>query len=178
MGKILNQKVRFKPNETTLGDRIRQARRQFSSYRGTLCSQQEVADALHVSGVAVSRWESGEKEPSLKRVEALARFLAVSPGWLAFGSTFTEAATSNRQILANDRYSARLKATIEQEITNRPDPIANLIASDFLSSLDLGLGVLKQKGHKDEFIQAHRHFFSVVVPACLQNSQLPKKVQG
>jgi transcriptional regulator with XRE-family HTH domain len=67
------------------GQRVLQARLDFAAKRGRTISQVEVGKAVGVTGVSVGRWESGEKEPDLETIGRLARFLEVSPGWLAFG---------------------------------------------------------------------------------------------
>ena len=77
----------------TLGERIIYCRLQVRFRSGTSVSQVElgklVAKLLRcdqpVSGATVSRWESGEHQPDLSSIAAIAEISGVAPGWLAFG---------------------------------------------------------------------------------------------
>ena len=58
-------------------------------------SQNQVADELHVTRQAVSRWESGDTTPSVDKLKTLARIYGVSLDWLcsdAAGRELPEAA--------------------------------------------------------------------------------------
>lgn len=69
----------------TLGARLRQARREMAAREHRDVTQSDVAEAIGVSKVQVSRYESDLQMPSLDLVPRIAAFLGVSPGWLAFG---------------------------------------------------------------------------------------------
>lgn len=67
------------------GDRLAQARREKAAAEHRDISQKDVAAAIQSSGPSVSRWESGVGVPSDRMLERLARFFAVTPGWLRYG---------------------------------------------------------------------------------------------
>lgn len=69
----------------TVGRRIAQARREMSLHEGRDVQQVDMADAIGVSGAAVSRWESDQKRPRDEHLERLADFLGVTPAWLRYG---------------------------------------------------------------------------------------------
>lgn len=48
-------------------------------------SQTEIAEAMGVTGMTVSNWELGKKEPDLGTIAKLAFVLGVRAPWLAFG---------------------------------------------------------------------------------------------
>lgn len=56
-----------------------------SARRKAGLTQADLATALDVSQPTVNRWEGGDSEPARAQIEALARILAVTPEWLAFG---------------------------------------------------------------------------------------------
>ena len=62
-----------------IGERIRKLR----SERGL--SQEALAELVHVSRQAVSKWETGESVPDVERLMMLCRALDVSSDWLLFG---------------------------------------------------------------------------------------------
>lgn len=70
-----------------LADRLRQVLKhwQADAPRGERRTQDVVADAIGVSKGAISNYIAGRDEPRLDKIEALARFFGVHPGWLAFG---------------------------------------------------------------------------------------------
>lgn len=69
----------------TLGERLRQARRELAARRMTDVTQADVAAAVGVTAVTISRYESDLKEPTLQMIANLACVLGVTPGRLAFG---------------------------------------------------------------------------------------------
>jgi DNA-binding XRE family transcriptional regulator len=69
----------------TLGKRIAQARREKAVYEGRDIDQIEVADAVGVTGAAVSRWESDQKSPRVGHLVQVAEYLGVTPSWLRYG---------------------------------------------------------------------------------------------
>jgi DNA-binding XRE family transcriptional regulator len=69
----------------TLGKRISQARREKALYEGRDIDQIEIADAVGVTGAAVSRWESDQKSPRDEHLIRLADYLGVTPAWLRYG---------------------------------------------------------------------------------------------
>lgn len=71
----------------TFGKRVLQARLNLAAKRGRPVTQQEIADALGVTGVTVGRWEGDRKEPDLATISQLAQVLEVDPKWLAFGAS-------------------------------------------------------------------------------------------
>lgn len=73
------------PELTTIGLRLKQARRLRSAQLGRDVNQAEVAEAVGMGQAAVSRWEAGSLEPNIDTIRVLALFLGVSPAWLAFG---------------------------------------------------------------------------------------------
>ena len=62
-----------------IGERIRQLR----SEKGM--SQEQLAEALHISRQAISKWETGESIPDTERVMLLCRVLDISADYLLFG---------------------------------------------------------------------------------------------
>lgn len=76
--------------DTGYGDRLRQARRELAVRLRRDVTQAHVGDAVGVSGVTVSRYESGLAEPTLAMFVKLAAALGVSPGHLAFGELATQ----------------------------------------------------------------------------------------
>ena len=64
-------------------------------------TQEQVAEALHVSGAAVSKWENGKCLPDLAKLETLAEVLDVSLLDLMRCST-ENAPPAARQAMAND----------------------------------------------------------------------------
>jgi transcriptional regulator with XRE-family HTH domain len=76
-----------------LGGRLLEARLQLGQKRGADVRKADVARALDVTGTTVGRWEADEKEPDLETIVRLARYLEVSPAWLAFGDNAKESAT-------------------------------------------------------------------------------------
>jgi transcriptional regulator with XRE-family HTH domain len=69
----------------SLGERIKQARRVRGAAEARDVTQTEVAEALGVTPITVTRWESDARAPSLDAIERLADLLQVSVAWLAFG---------------------------------------------------------------------------------------------
>jgi len=77
----------------TLGERIIYCRLRARFQSGTSVSQEELGKLVAklllrdqpVSGATVSRWESGEFQPDLSSITAIAEVGGVAPGWLAFG---------------------------------------------------------------------------------------------
>lgn len=67
------------------GKRALQARLNLAARQGRTVSQTEIGKLMGVSGVSVGRWESGEKEPDLETIVALAQVLQCDVAWLAFG---------------------------------------------------------------------------------------------
>ncbi len=63
-----------------IGDRIKEARED----RGA--TQQQIADLFGISRSAVQQWEDGDTSPRNPRLQKLARFLGVEPGWLITGT--------------------------------------------------------------------------------------------
>ena len=75
-----------------LGARIQACRALMAERLGKLASQGAIGHAIAsklggkpISAGTVSRWESGEFEPSLDALQVLAELAFVDPGWLAFG---------------------------------------------------------------------------------------------
>jgi transcriptional regulator with XRE-family HTH domain len=70
-----------------LGRRILQARLELGArqHPPRTITQQEIGDAMGVSGASVSAWESGQKGPSRDKLLRLATILGVRAGWLVFG---------------------------------------------------------------------------------------------
>ena len=99
---------------TTFGARLRQARRLMSARTGLDVRQGEIADALEVTQTAVSNWEADRTEPSFATVAALAKFLGVDAGWLAFGESPRPAESQPRSrqmpITKNEPPAKRRKA--------------------------------------------------------------------
>jgi transcriptional regulator with XRE-family HTH domain len=63
-------------------DRLKLARQQAGSVRGSKVTQVDVANHLGVTPQAVSGWERGEDMPELKKINALSDFLGVDVAWL------------------------------------------------------------------------------------------------
>ncbi len=70
-------------NQPTLADRIQQLRRE----RGF--SQEQLAEKLHVSRQAVSKWESAQAQPDLDKIIALSELFHVTTDYLLKGSQGT-----------------------------------------------------------------------------------------
>jgi len=73
-----------------IGERIRQLR----SEKGM--SQEQLAEALHISRQAVSKWETGESVPDTDRVMLLCHVLDISADYLLFGKENEQTATPIR----------------------------------------------------------------------------------
>lgn len=71
--------------KVALGRRIVEARLAESYRREREMTQAEIAEALGVTPLTVSRWEAGTKAPELSRIPALAAALKCDPGWLTYG---------------------------------------------------------------------------------------------
>ena len=69
----------------TIGGRIAKARLVEGARRGKMLTQTELALASGVKPQSVSQWESDTTEPSLASIMKIAKFLNVSPGWIAWG---------------------------------------------------------------------------------------------
>jgi transcriptional regulator with XRE-family HTH domain len=75
------------PNKSSVDDlpkRLFQAMRQYEARVGERLTGVAFAAMVGVSQPTVSDWENGNRTPGLHQVEAIARTLGVSPGWLAF----------------------------------------------------------------------------------------------
>ena len=70
---------RIMKTHTGIGARIRQARRAIG------VTQAEIAARIQRPRESVTRWETGEREPCWRNVQALADALSCSAAWLAFG---------------------------------------------------------------------------------------------
>jgi transcriptional regulator with XRE-family HTH domain len=68
------------------GERLYWARLQKGADERRQLNQTEVGRAVGVTQTTVARWERGEKEPSLERIEAVAAYFGILPCWLAFGA--------------------------------------------------------------------------------------------
>jgi transcriptional regulator with XRE-family HTH domain len=73
------------PKSQTLGARVAQARRELSVRLRRDVSASDMAKALGVSPATVYRWESDEKSPKDDSLDALAKFLGVTPAFLRYG---------------------------------------------------------------------------------------------
>lgn len=69
----------------SLGDRIAQARREKGVRDRKDIRPIDVARALRVSGAAVSDWEADKKTPREELLNALAKYLGVTPAYLRYG---------------------------------------------------------------------------------------------
>jgi transcriptional regulator with XRE-family HTH domain len=69
----------------SLGDRIAQARREKGVRDHQDIRPIDVARALNVSGAAVSDWEGDKKTPREELLNALAKYLGVTPAYLRYG---------------------------------------------------------------------------------------------
>ena len=65
--------------QTEIGARIRQARHAIG------VTQAEIAARIQRPRESVALWETGEREPSWRNIQALANALGCSAAWLAFG---------------------------------------------------------------------------------------------
>lgn len=92
------------------GDRVLQARLDMAARLRRTVSQVEVGKAMGVTGVAVGSWEKNEKVPDLETIQRLARFLGVSPGYLAFGEGATLAPGSHDDAGAKQYSDAEIAA--------------------------------------------------------------------
>ena len=72
-------------------DRLKQARLEKAAREGREVRQVDAADEMEISRSAYNQWESGGTEPKGRAVyERLAKYMDVSPGWLAFGIPLEE----------------------------------------------------------------------------------------
>lgn len=65
--------------QQNLADRIQQLRKQNG------LSQEQLADKLHVSRQAVSKWESAQSQPDLDEILAMSELFQVSTDYLLKG---------------------------------------------------------------------------------------------
>lgn len=72
---------------TSIGGRLLRARLEFGARSAPprRITQAEVAAAAGTSQSNVARWETDASEPPLGALQAMADFLGVRAGWLAFG---------------------------------------------------------------------------------------------
>jgi transcriptional regulator with XRE-family HTH domain len=68
-----------------VGERIAQARREKAARERKDIRHTDMAAALKVSGATVSDWEAGKVRPRPAAMEKLARYLGVTPAYLAYG---------------------------------------------------------------------------------------------
>lgn len=73
------------PDLKNFGERLAQQRREAAAALRRDITQSDVAKAANVTPGAVSRWESGDKEPRRETVELLALLLGATPAYLLFG---------------------------------------------------------------------------------------------
>lgn len=73
------------PFVEAFGSRLKRARMAQPERAGPALSQEALATSLGVKSLAVGRWESGEREPPLATIRALAEKLGVPAGWLVNG---------------------------------------------------------------------------------------------
>jgi transcriptional regulator with XRE-family HTH domain len=80
------------PPYAAFARRLRIAVKRFELKTGDDLDQKEVAKRLGYSGGTVSDWFTGKRMPSVEQLEAIAKLLDASPGYLAFGdeSEFTK----------------------------------------------------------------------------------------
>src|SRR5271166_2328222 len=71
--------VRLQRRTPSVGQRIREARED----KGM--TQQDIASHLEMSRAGVAQWESDTTSPSIATIGKVARFLGVTPSFLAFG---------------------------------------------------------------------------------------------
>jgi DNA-binding XRE family transcriptional regulator len=84
---LFAQEYHYDTGTVLLSDRLREVLRlwQAMAPRGERRTQEEVGAAVGVSKGAISNYIAGRDVPSLDKIESLARFFGVHPGWLAFG---------------------------------------------------------------------------------------------
>jgi len=87
-----------------IGNRIREAR----TRKGW--SQQQLAERMSVTRGAISQWESGETELSLKRLSALAESLGTSEDWLRTGRDGTTPQPGGQPVTRDEWKAALLLA--------------------------------------------------------------------
>lgn len=73
-----------------------------------------------VSGATVSRWESGEFEPDLSTLVAIARLSGVDAGWLAFGE-YSQAPDPKKTL--GSKASDAARAVIESDAARRKEKL-------------------------------------------------------
>lgn len=75
----MTQNAIVRKRDTTLGERIREARNE------ARLSTSKLARELDVDARTVARWQSGESVPSVVRLTEIARVLGKSPGYFLDG---------------------------------------------------------------------------------------------
>ncbi|WP_409021960.1 helix-turn-helix domain-containing protein [Dellaglioa sp. P0083] len=73
-------------------------------------SQEELANQLFISRQAVSKWETGEAEPDLGKIEAVAKILDVPVEILLFGDEASE---------KTSEFKTRIKRFIEEDESDK-----------------------------------------------------------
>ncbi|BBM86929.1 helix-turn-helix domain-containing protein [Candidatus Uabimicrobium amorphum] len=99
--------------------------------------QIDIANALHVSSQAVSKWERGENAPDISLLVELARLLDISVEWLLVGE-FPEADTFDATI-----FCTSLNGFAEKSKTTHPRDLATEMNSLFFTITEI---VLKHNG--------------------------------
>ena len=64
--------------DNTFGNRLKQLRKENGNV-----SQEDVAKSININRTTMSRYESGDMEPSINMVVDLAKYFGVSLDWLA-----------------------------------------------------------------------------------------------
>jgi transcriptional regulator with XRE-family HTH domain len=67
------------------GARVLQARLEMAARLRRTVTQEEIGEAMGVTGAAVSAWEAGLAMPPAAKIPRLAAILGVRAGWLAWG---------------------------------------------------------------------------------------------
>lgn len=74
-----------KPPHTEFAKRLFLAQRRQELRTGVELDRSLFAHKVGLSEATVSMWFTGKQLPNVKQMDAIAKVLGVSPGWLAFG---------------------------------------------------------------------------------------------
>jgi transcriptional regulator with XRE-family HTH domain len=106
-------------HQQEVADRLAQLRREKSAREHRDVLQSEIADYCGISTVTYGRYEGGRRKVPSEVVIALAKFYGVSPGFISFGETSSEAPYGGQ---VSDERIARARAARDAKIASQRPP--------------------------------------------------------
>jgi transcriptional regulator with XRE-family HTH domain len=106
-------------HQQQVADRLKQLRRKKAYEEGRDVTQAEVAKAAGLITETFTRYEGGKRKIPSEVVIALAKFYGVSPGFISFGETSSEAPYGGQ---VSDERIARARAARDAKIASQRPP--------------------------------------------------------